>query len=116
MDVAEIWIEAEHWGSGIWQPANDITDAIVTLRDGSRWVGTFCAFAHVAELRANCAEHGECLGGRYLWASDLILVEDTSRATIESVIRDLAATGELPAAMSSVAETDHETDHETDAV
>jgi hypothetical protein len=110
MDVAEVWIEAEHWAPGVWQPANDVTDAIVTLRDGSRWIGTFCAFDHVAELRANCAENGECLGGRYLWASDLILIDDTLRPTIEAVVRDLLVTGELPSAMSAVDASESESD------
>ena len=100
----EIWIEAEHWGPGEWQPQNDVTDAIVTLEDGTRWVASFCAFAHVATLRANCASNGECLGGRYLWASDLILVDDTSRASIDAVVRDLLATGEFRSASSEIAQ------------
>ena len=107
MEVSNIWIEAEHWAPGVWQPGNDVTDAIVTLTDGSRWVGTFCAFTHIAELRSNCAVNGECLGGRYLWASDLILVDDTSRSSLEAIIGDLLATGELQAAMSQVDENDH---------
>ena len=107
MDL-QVWIEAEHWAPGEWQPANDVTDAIVTLPDGSRWSGTFCAFAHVDQLRANWAASGECLGGKYLWVSDLILIDDTSRASIEAVVRDLLASGELLSALSQVAADDLE--------
>ena len=104
MDDVSLWIEAEQWGAGEWSPADDATEAVVTLADGSRWVATFCAFQHVAALRANCAESGECLGGRYLWASDLILIDDTSRASIETVVRDLLQRGDLPSAFSPMEE------------
>jgi hypothetical protein len=102
----ELWIEAEEWEPGSWTPTDDVTDAIVSFPDGSRWVATFCAFDHVAALRRNCAANGECLGGRYLWASDLILIDDTSRPSIEAVVRDLIATGELPSAFSEIVEDD----------
>jgi hypothetical protein len=82
----------------VWQPLDDVTDAIVTLADGSRWIATFCAFAHLPTLRRNCAESGECLGGKYLWASDLILIDDTSRPSIEAAVQDLLHTGELRSA------------------
>ncbi len=103
-----VWIEAEEWAPGEWSPTDDVTDAIVTLEDGTRWVGTFCAFAHVDRLRANCATSGECLGGKYLWASDLILIDDTSRASIEAVMRDLVASGDYRSALSEVIEPDSE--------
>ena len=101
-----VWIEAEHWAPGEWSPADDVTDAIVTLPDGTRWVGTFCAFAHIHRLRANCAASGECLSGKYLWASDLILIDDTSRTSIEAVLGDLVASGEYRSALSEVLEKD----------
>ena len=99
----QVWIEAEQWGPGEWQPHDDVTDAIVSLDDGTRWVASFCAFAHLATLRANCGINGECFGGKYLWASDLILVDETSRPSIEAVIRDLIAVGEFRSAFSEIA-------------
>ncbi len=101
-----LWIEAEEWAPGRWTPSDDVTDVIVTLADGSRWIASFCAFDHLATLRANCAESGENLGGRYLWASDLVLVDDTSRPTIEAVVRDLLANDELESAFSPADDED----------
>ena len=95
-----LWIEAEEWAPGRWTPSDDVTDVIVTLADGSRWIASFCSFDHLATLRANCAASGENLGGRYLWASDLVLVDDTSRSSIEAVVRDLLANDELQSAFS----------------
>src|SRR5690606_28436996 len=96
------WIEAEEWPAGEWNPADAVTDVVVTLEDGSRLVASFCSFAHLATLRRNCAESGECLGGRYLWGSDLVLVDDTSRATIDAVVRDRMRAGHLQSASSRV--------------
>ncbi|HEX5581939.1 MAG TPA: hypothetical protein VFX39_10200 [Gemmatimonadaceae bacterium] len=101
-----LWIEAEEWPAGEWEPADSVTDVVVTLADGTRLVASFCTFAHLGTLRRNCAESGECLGGRYLWGSDLVLVDDTSRATVEAVVGDLIASGDLESAFSPVEETD----------
>lgn len=100
----QLWIEAEEWPPGEWVPADAVTDAIVTLDDGTRWVASCCSFDHLATLRRNCAETGENLAGKYLWASDLILVDDTSRASLEAVVRDLLASGALESAFSPVDE------------
>ncbi len=100
----QLEIEAEGWPQGEWDPTDSVTDVVVTLADGSRLVASFCAFGHLDTLRRNCAESGECLGGRYLWGSDLVLVEDTSRSTIEAVVRDLVAGGDLESAFSRVEE------------
>jgi hypothetical protein len=100
----QLWIEAEEWPPGEWDPADAVTDVVATLPDGSRWIAAFCAFAHLPTLRRACAESGENLGGRYLWASDLVLVDDTSRATIEAVVADLVARGDLASAFGELEE------------
>lgn len=103
----KLWIEAEEWEAGEWKPTDSVTDAIVTLQDGTQWVATICAFGHVPTLRARCADNGECLSGKYLWASDLILIDETTRPSIDAVVRDLLAAGELQSAFREV-DTDGE--------
>ena len=98
----DIWIEAEEWPAGEWEPRDAVTDVVVTLGDGTRWVATFCAFAHLATLREACAATGENLGGKYLWASDLILVDDTSRDSVAAVVADLVKAGDVPSAFSEL--------------
>ena len=105
-DAFELWIEAEEWPAGEWQPEDAVTDVALTLADGSRWIATFCAYGHVEALRRACATSGENLGGKYLWASDLILIDDTTRPSIEAVVRDLVAAGDVPSAFSSMGEGD----------
>jgi len=102
-----VCISGEEWAPGEWDPANDATDVLVTLVDGTRWTATFCAYRFVETLRGKYAADGECLAGRYVWMADMVLVEDTSRPTTEAVIRDLLSTGELQSAFSPVvAESD----------
>ena len=109
-ELTDLWIEAEHWEPGAWQLEDDVTDVVATLSDGTRWIGTFCTFNHLAALRANCKDSGECLGGKYLWASDLILIDSTARESIEMVVRDLIATEELQSALSPVEEMEFDED------
>jgi hypothetical protein len=98
----ELWIEAEEWPTGEWQPDDAVTDAVVTLDDGTRWIATFCTFAHLETLRRACAATGENLGGKYLWASDLILIDDTSRESLTAAVADIVAAGDLPSAFSEL--------------
>ena len=109
MHAFSVWISAEHWATGQWQPDNDAVDVQVTLADHTRWVATFCAYKYVDTLRAKYASDGECLGGRYLWIADMVLVEDTSRPTVEAVVEDLLASGHLQSAFD---ECPRETDEQ----
>jgi hypothetical protein len=102
----DLWIEAEEWPADEWTPADAVTDVVLTLSDGTRWVATFCAFAHLDTLRAACRATGENLSGKYLWASDLILVDDTSRESVRTVVADLVAAGDVPSAFSELTDPD----------
>jgi hypothetical protein len=97
-----IWIDAEHWAEGEWDPANEIVDVTVTLTDGSRWAATACSFKHVQTLTSRWSHSGECLGGGYLWAKNLILVKDTSRASLEETMMDLLKNGEFESALEKL--------------
>lgn len=98
-EIAAIWISAELWPEGEWDPDDSIVDVDVTLADGSRWTATVCSFRHVQTLVSTWSKSGECLAGRYLWAKNLILVADTSRTTIEDTMKDLIKNDEFESAL-----------------
>ncbi len=81
-----IWIEAEAWAPGQWNPVDDNTDVLVTFDDRSRWVATFFSYANIATLVTSYRQSGEHLGGKYFWSSDMILVNEVSRKRIEEVV------------------------------
>jgi hypothetical protein len=95
-----LWIEAEHWPAGEWTPDDDATDVVVTFADCDQWVASFVAYAHVATLVERNRASGENLRGKYLWASDLVLIDSTDRASIEAVIDDLLRDGGFESAFT----------------
>ena len=96
MKVAELWIGHEECEKPTgWDPADDNTDVIATLEDGSRWVATFFSYANIWTLAEKNKRTGECLGGRYFWATDMVLVDEVSRTRIEEVVEHLVAEDEF---------------------
>ena len=87
-----IWISAEHWASGEWNPASDAVDVLVTLDNGARWSATFLTVAYLQMLMDRYRSSGECLGGRYAWLAEPIFVDAVTRPAIEAVIEDLLET------------------------
>ena len=84
-----IWIEAEEWAPGEWTPADDNSDVIVTFQNGERWVATFFSYQNILSLREKNRETGECLGGKYFCATDMILADEVSRERIEEVVAEM---------------------------
>ena len=62
---------------------------IVTFQNGTRWVATFFSFQHIFSLAEKNRQTGECLGGKYFVATDMILVDEVTRHRIEEVVEDL---------------------------
>lgn len=104
MKISDIWIEAEQWAEGELSPSDDNSDVIVTFDDGSRWVASLFTYKNITTLAAMNRATGECLGGSYLWASDMILIDEISRDKIEQVINDLISRGEFESAFSNCTE------------
>lgn len=93
--VKNIWIESEEWADGELTPEDDNSDVIVTCENGKRWVASFFTHRNIFSLSEKNKATGECLGGSYFWARDMILVDEITRPIIESVIQDLIEEGEF---------------------
>ncbi|KPV50146.1 hypothetical protein SE17_28655 [Kouleothrix aurantiaca] len=92
MQIQSIWIENEVTGDVLGHPhdpKDTNSDIIVTLIDGSRWVATFFSYTNITSLTTKNSTTGECLNGRYFWASDMVLVDEITRERIEQVIMHL---------------------------
>ena len=113
MQVRSIWIENEVTGDAqgrAHDPADTNSDVIVTMTDRSRWVAPFFSYANIGSLVAKNRLSGECLRGRYFWASDMILVDEVTRERIEEVIKDLLTTHEFQAIFTRCATDDDESE------
>lgn len=91
-----VWIEAEQWEDG-WDINNDNTDVIVGFKNGTRWVATFFTYSNISKLAEKNRSTGEFLGGKYFWASNMVLIDEISRERIEEVINQLINAGEFEA-------------------
>lgn len=78
----------------------DEADATITFRDGSRRYATFMTLDVVQRNMDKNARTGECLGGRYFWCSDLIIVRDAGFEGMAAAIRDLISSGDIEGACS----------------
>jgi hypothetical protein len=92
-----LWIEAEEWATGQWNIYDDNTDVIVTFEDNSRWVASFYTYKNILTLAEKNRSTGESLSGKYLWGSDMILIDECSRQRIEEVVRHLLEEGQFDA-------------------
>lgn len=76
--------------------------------DGRHFLATFGTLADVGNAMTRWRQTGECLGGRYLFVSDLVIVDTADVATIVAAVDDLLTTRELAAAFEEV--KDHQTE------
>lgn len=95
-----IWIEAEQWSPGQWDYDDCNSDVIVSFKAGPEWAATFFTYKNISTLVEKNEGTGECLNGKYFWATDMILIDEISRERIEEVVKHLIATGEFESVFS----------------
>ena len=110
--IKAIWIASEEHGPIICGTAivDDNTDVIVTFDDGAVYVATFFTYENIGNLRRKNAETGEFLSGKYFWASDIILIDNVDRESIEQVIADLLKEEAFDTVFSRAASQTNETE------
>jgi hypothetical protein len=90
-NIKNIWIESEENGPihGGISETNDNSDVIVTFENGERYVATFFTYQNIDWLRQKNRKTGECLNGKYFFATDLILIDKLNREEVINVINHL---------------------------
>jgi len=102
-----IWIEAEAFEFHQPEDPTDAdSDVIVHFANHQKWQAWFITFARLDALRRQYQQNGECLAGRYFWASEMIVIDEITREAIEAVIRDLMDSGEFEKAFTWAGECD----------
>lgn len=76
-------------------PDDDNVDVFVYFADGRKFVATFFTLANIESMMRKDRVTGECAGGLYFWASDMIVVRRLDRETIERTVADLIKSGEF---------------------
>jgi hypothetical protein len=79
---------------------DDNVDVFVYFSDGRKFVATFFTLQNLKSIMTKDEGTGECAGGLYFWASDMIVVQKLDRDTIHKAVADLVKTGEFAKAFS----------------
>ncbi len=74
---------------------NDSVDVQVTFPNGERFSAVFFTIRNIEALMKHYKKTGECAGGLYFWASDMIIVESLTEKTICKTIDHLLAEDEF---------------------
>lgn len=90
-----VWIEAEQWEPDEWNPVDCNSDIIVSFKNDGEWAATFFTYKNILSLAEKNSLTGECLQGKYFWASDTVLVDEITRSRVEEVIINLIEVGEF---------------------
>jgi len=85
----KVELETEFWEKDSWTPQDCNSNAWVKFESGERWVATFFSYQNILSLKEKNKLTGECLGGKYFCATDMILIDEISRESIEAVIANL---------------------------
>jgi hypothetical protein len=94
--IKSIWIESEEYGANLnGNSMDDNSDVVVAFEDGNTYIATFFTYDNIQTLRRRYSQTGECLSGQYFWASDMVLIDQISRESIQQVINHLLETGEF---------------------
>jgi hypothetical protein len=89
-------------GSQTWDIHDDNVDVEIEVNGTVRYSATFFTLRNLASLFAKNRQTGECAAGTYLWAADMILVQDLRIETIRQTIEDLLRSGELESACHQI--------------
>ena len=104
--IKNIWIGSEENGpiQGGISETNDNSDVIVTFENGERYVATFFTYENIDWLRHKNQKTGECLNGKYFFATDLILIDKLNRQEVTNVINHLIQEDEFFASFNKIKE------------
>jgi len=79
-------------------PAVDVNVDVEVHTETGRWSATFGTLTNIETLMQAHAVSGECAGGLYEWAADMILVRELSYDVIRATIAQLQRDGEFESA------------------
>jgi hypothetical protein len=79
-------------------PLNDNVDVEVHFDDGRRYGGTLFTLENLHSLMENYRNTGECGGGSYFWASQMVIVPSLAPDALAKAIAALIAEGDLEGA------------------
>jgi hypothetical protein len=75
--------------------------------EGKKYVGSFFTYTNIQSLISKNKRTGEFLNGRYLWGSDMILIEEITPELVYKVVKELIEDGSFFYAFSLIQEDEN---------
>ena len=82
-------------GQQHWDTHDDNIDVVIELPTGDKYAATFFTIRNIQSIINKYRATGECESGLYLWASNMVVVNDLERDTIQRTIESLLKDGEF---------------------
>ncbi len=83
-------------------PFDDNVDVEIKLDNGKLYSATFFTIENIKSLLYRYQKTGECSNGLYLWASDMIIVNELTEVIIRSTVADLIENGEISSSCTEI--------------
>jgi len=93
-NIKSIWIEAEQCETER-EFENENTDVFVEFENNEKYCATLFTYKNIEELRKKNQKNGECFNGKYFFAAEMLLVDNTGRENIENIINYLLKEGDF---------------------
>mgnify|MGYP006948354984 FL=1 len=85
-----------NFAADLAEPAeDDNVDVRIELEDGRAYSVTFFTVKNLVTLMARWGKTGECANGLYVWAKNMIVVQEISQVVIRKVVQDLVESREI---------------------
>jgi hypothetical protein len=81
-------------------PLDDNVDVLVRFPTGVDHAAVFATLRGIQSRMEYFKVSGECAGGLYFWAADLVIVASLTDAVIRATVKDLLESGEFASAFS----------------
>lgn len=76
-----------------YDPKSGNTDVIVSLENDKKYIASFFTYENIRILQDQHKKNGVFLDGTYFWDKHMVLVEECSLKSIETVVGDLIDEG-----------------------
>ncbi|MBI5930158.1 MAG: hypothetical protein HY862_12675 [Chloroflexi bacterium] len=93
-------------GADPLDPHDDNVDVEVNFSNGERYVATFFTLTNLETIMNRYSKSGECNNGKYLWATDMVIVRELTPETIRETVAYMILNDELAPPFSRVTNDD----------
>ena len=102
LQIENIYLSMDSRKEVFMEEPEGITDVVVELRSGERFLASFFSYEKVGEMIKEFKNTGKYLGGSFFWVKNMILIDKCEKETITQVVEHLIEEGDFLDAFSRI--------------